>query len=178
MSLHGAPLLEQNCRRVFVAKQGSHGLFERATEQHGGACVFFLPAIEVAVTVTPRTRQILADLRVAVVHRCSLPPRSLKREALETGAADSSSHWLAGANPSRLISEMPLITVWLILTIARRVRAERVHRPRSWAQQFRIVEEIPQEPTQLPHRLRSAVQTAHDGLPGRGSGSRMESRST
>ena len=43
----------------------------------------------------------------------------LEREALETGAADSSSHWLAGAKPSRLIGEMPLITVWLILTTPR-----------------------------------------------------------
>jgi hypothetical protein len=32
---------------------------------------------------------------------------------------DSSSHWLAGAKLSRLMSEMPLITVWLILTTPR-----------------------------------------------------------
>jgi hypothetical protein len=40
----------------------------------------------------------------------------------EVGAGGSSSHWLAGAKPSRLVSEMPLTTVWLILTTPRRDR--------------------------------------------------------
>jgi hypothetical protein len=43
----------------------------------------------------------------------------LEKEALDVGAEDSSSHWLAGAKPSRLISEMPLITLWVILTTPR-----------------------------------------------------------
>jgi len=34
------------------------------------------------------------------------------------------------------------------------------------AQEFRVVEKIPQEPTQLPHRLRSAVQPADDRTSG------------
>ncbi len=33
----------------------------------------------------------------------------LEREALETGVADSSSHWLAGAKPSRLMSAAVLL---------------------------------------------------------------------
>src|ERR1039457_4993777 len=32
-------------------------------------------------------------------------------------------------------------------------------------QQFRVIEEIPQEPAQLPHRFLRAVETTHDGLP-------------
>src|SRR5208282_3966194 len=43
----------------------------------------------------------------------------LERGALDNGTADNSSHWLAGAKPSRLMSEMPLTTVWLILTTPR-----------------------------------------------------------
>ena len=35
------------------------------------------------------------------------------------------------------------------------------------AQQFRVIEEIPQEPTQLPHRLWGAVETADEGAPGK-----------
>jgi hypothetical protein len=45
-------------------------------------------------------------------------------------------------------------------------------------QKFRVIEEIPQEPAQLPHRLLRAVETTDDGLPGQCLGSRMESRRT
>src|SRR5664280_2435647 len=34
-------------------------------------------------------------------------------------------------------------------------------------QQFGVIEKIPQEPTQLPHRLRGAVETAYDRAPGK-----------
>ena len=33
-------------------------------------------------------------------------------------------------------------------------------------QKFRVIEKIPQEPAQLPHRLLRAVETTHDGLTG------------
>src|SRR5208282_5071863 len=112
-----APLLEQHSRRVFMAKEGGDGLFERSAKEHGGARVFLLPTVEVAVPVTARTAKVLADLGVGVVHRET--SAVLERKELDTGAADSSSHWLAGAKPSRLMSEMPLITVWLILTTPR-----------------------------------------------------------
>ena len=69
------------------------------------------------MSVAPRAAQVLADLGVAVCHRDA--SSVLEREALEIGTADNSSHWLAGAKPSRLMSEMPLITVWLILTTPR-----------------------------------------------------------
>src|SRR5208337_4777754 len=102
---------------VFPAKKGGDGLFERSAKEHGGARVFLLPTIKVAVPVTARAAKVLADLGVGVDHRDA--SAVLEREALEIGTADSSSHWLAGAKPSRLMREMPLITVWLILTIPR-----------------------------------------------------------
>src|ERR1035441_6024083 len=37
-------------------------------------------------------------------------------------------------------------------------------------QKFRVIEEIPQEPAQLPHRFLRAVETTHNGLPGLGAG--------
>jgi len=37
-------------------------------------------------------------------------------------------------------------------------------------QQFRVIEKIPQEPAQLPHRFLRAVETTHDGLTGQGAG--------
>src|SRR5208283_679619 len=107
-----APLLEQHSRRVFTAKQGGNGLLEGSTKEHGGASVFLLPAVEVAVPVTAGAAKVLADLGVGVGHRdaCAV----LERENFVAGGADNSSHWLAGAKPSRLISEMPLMTLWLI----------------------------------------------------------------
>ena len=37
-------------------------------------------------------------------------------------------------------------------------------------QQFRVIEKIPQEPAQLPHRLLRAVEPADDGLTGQSAG--------
>jgi hypothetical protein len=37
-------------------------------------------------------------------------------------------------------------------------------------QKFRVIEEIAQEPAQLPHRLLRAVETTHDGLTGQTTG--------
>jgi hypothetical protein len=37
-------------------------------------------------------------------------------------------------------------------------------------QKFRVIEEIAQEPAQLPHRFLSAIETTDDGLPGGGTG--------
>src|SRR5208282_1286562 len=112
-----APLFEQHSRRVFTAKKGSDGLFKRSPKKHGGAHVFFLPPVKVAVPVTTWAAKVLADLGVGIGHRVA--SAVLEREALANGVAESSSHWLAGAKPSRLMSEMPLITVWLILTTPR-----------------------------------------------------------
>src|ERR1700687_5674055 len=109
-----APLLEENSRRVFVAKKGSNGLFEGSAKEHGSAGIFLLPTIEIAVPVTARAAEVGADLRIRVIHY-EASSRS-GRVGLETELVESSSHWLAGAKPSRLISEMPLIMAWLIFT--------------------------------------------------------------
>src|SRR5271166_4396172 len=60
-----SPLLEQDCRRVFVAEQSRHSLFEAAAEKHGGPDIFFLPAIQIAMAITAGAGQVLGDLRVA-----------------------------------------------------------------------------------------------------------------
>src|ERR1039458_1913478 len=112
-----APLFEQHSRRVFTAKKGGDGLLEGLAEKHGGTSVLLLASVEVAVPVAARAAEVLANLGVGVGHRDA--SAVLERGALDTGAADSSAHWLAGAKPSRLTSEMPLITVWLILTTPR-----------------------------------------------------------
>src|SRR5713101_1230453 len=117
MSLHRPHCSNSTAAGSSRRNRAGDGLFERSSEEHGCARVFFLPSVEVAVPVPARTAKILADLGVGVGHRDA--SSVLEREALDTGAADSSSHWLAGAKPSRLISEMPLITVWLILTTPR-----------------------------------------------------------
>src|SRR5437660_166516 len=103
-----APLLEENSRRVFVAKKGSNGLFEGSAKQHRRTCVFLLPTVQITVPILARTTQVLADLGVGIVHRVA--SSLLERQPPDTGADDSSSHWLAGAKPSKLIREMPLIT--------------------------------------------------------------------
>src|ERR1019366_6891820 len=121
------PLLEQGYCGVFVTEQSGHSLLEAAAKKHGGPNILLLPAIEVAMAVTARTGQVLRNLGVAVIHRDT---RSF-REPLPLPAGglgidvDSSSHWLAGAKPSKFTSEMPLITVWLILTIPTNPRRAR-----------------------------------------------------
>ena len=47
-----APLLEQCSGRIFAPEECGDGLFERATKEHGGASIFLLPTIQVAVPVT------------------------------------------------------------------------------------------------------------------------------
>jgi hypothetical protein len=60
---------------------------------------------------------------------------------------------------------MPLITMWLILN-------DTAESGRSLlvdllvGQQLRVIEEIPQEPAQLPHCLLGTVKTTDNGLPG------------
>jgi hypothetical protein len=37
-------------------------------------------------------------------------------------------------------------------------------------QKFRVIEKIPQEPAQFPHRFLGAIKATHDGLPGQSAG--------
>src|SRR5271157_752484 len=69
----------------------------------------------------------LGDLGVAVGDHnalCFRGPFPLLAGGMGMAVA-SSSHWLAGAKPSRFTSEMPLTTVWLILTTPTRPRRAR-----------------------------------------------------
>src|ERR1035438_6006216 len=121
------PLLEEDGRGILATEQGRHRLFEAAAEEHGGPDVFLLPAIQIAMPVAARAGQVLGDLGVAVIHHDALSfpvPLPLPAGGTRTDVA-SSSHWLAGAKPSKFTSEMPLITVWLIFTTPTRPRRAR-----------------------------------------------------
>ena len=59
--------------------------------------------------------EVLAELGVAVDHHATSEPEFFT----EAEEQDSSSHWLAGAKPSKLSREVPLTVVWLILTTPR-----------------------------------------------------------
>src|ERR1039458_9521848 len=66
------PLLKQDGRWIFATEQSRHRLFEAAAKKHGGAGVFFLPAVEIAMAVTARAGQVLGNLGVAVIHHDAL----------------------------------------------------------------------------------------------------------
>ncbi len=48
------PLGEQDCSGIFPAKIGAQSSFEGAAEKHRRTGVLLLPAIEVAMPITPR----------------------------------------------------------------------------------------------------------------------------
>src|SRR6266478_6616840 len=63
------PFLEQHCATILFAEISSQGILKAATESHSRARLLFAPTVEVAVTITARAAEILADLRVAIHHR-------------------------------------------------------------------------------------------------------------
>src|SRR5205807_7769735 len=65
------PFLKQGSRRVLPEKVGGQSPFKGATEEHGGPGVFFLPAIEIAMTVESGAGQVLDDLGIAVHHQAT-----------------------------------------------------------------------------------------------------------
>src|SRR5262249_1925840 len=65
-----APFLKQCCATVVSREIGHESLFKTAAKGHGRASFFFLPAVQIAVAITARAAQVLADLRVAIDHRC------------------------------------------------------------------------------------------------------------
>src|SRR5664280_3406278 len=71
-------------------------------------------------------------------------PLAGRGEAVKVHQRDAVDHGVADLDDSDQAAQGPLVDLVL-------------------AQQFGVIEEIPQEPTQLPHRLRSAVETAGDG---------------
>src|SRR6266567_7946441 len=72
------PFLEKHSSAILLTKVGTKSPFKAATEDHRCPCLFFLPAIQIAVTIATRAAKILANLRVAIDHRC-LPARRCGR---------------------------------------------------------------------------------------------------
>ena len=110
----GGPFAKQHRSGVVSAEVGGQSLLKGATEQHRRPGVFLFPAVQVAIPVAARAAEVLADLGVAVDHQATSDPVFFKHEV-----EDSSAHWLARANPSKLSSELPLTVVWLIFTTPR-----------------------------------------------------------
>ena len=108
LALAGRPLSEQDRSGIFSAKEGAQGSFEGAAEQHRCPGVLLLPAIEIAMPIPPRAGEVLADLGVAVGHQATC--------GLSRFAGESSSQRPAGAKPSSRSREVPLKSMWLILT--------------------------------------------------------------
>src|SRR5207249_7610766 len=114
MVLAGSPFPKQDGRCIFVEEVGSQGAFEGSPEEHGGPGVFLLPAVEVAITIAAGAGQVLGNLGVAIVH-----PATSELPTFSSEAVDSSSHWLAGAKPSKFSREVRFTMVWLTLTTPR-----------------------------------------------------------
>src|SRR5216683_3999177 len=64
------PFLEKHCCAILLAKVGTESFFKAATKDHRCSCLFFPPAIQIAVAIAARAAQVLTDLRVAIDHRC------------------------------------------------------------------------------------------------------------
>src|SRR5579872_3234687 len=96
------PLTKQHTGSICAQKVGSDGTFKGPPEKHGGPRIFFLPAIEITMSIAPRAGQILADLRVAVSHHVTCKPSIL--------VGESSSQRPAEAKPSNRSKEVPLRT--------------------------------------------------------------------
>src|SRR5439155_14020362 len=64
------PFFEKHSSAILLAKVGAESLFKAAAKDHRCPCLFFLPPIQVAVAIAARAAKILADLRVAIDHRC------------------------------------------------------------------------------------------------------------
>src|SRR5579863_1051853 len=93
------PFAKQHSGSILAQKVGSDGTLKGPPEKHGGPRIFFLPAIEIAMSIAPRAGQILADLRVAVSHQATCEPSRL--------VGESSSQRPAAAKPSKRSIEDP-----------------------------------------------------------------------
>src|SRR5689334_20077279 len=108
-----APFLEQDRSRVLPQEEGTQCFLERAAKQHCRANVLLPPSSEIAAAITTVAGQMMINLRVAINHQAT------PAIGLETEADDSSSHWLAGANPSKFSQDLPFRVVWLTFTTPR-----------------------------------------------------------
>src|SRR3984885_2505457 len=96
------PFSKEDGCSVLAQEVRGQSLFEGASEKHGCTSVFLLPAIEVTMTIATWTGQVLTDLGVAVGHQAT----SGWAEPAGNARA-SSSHWLAGAKPSKFSNAAP-----------------------------------------------------------------------
>src|SRR5207245_10611571 len=96
------PLLKQHRSRVLVEKEGGQSPFKDASEEHGCPGVFLFPAIEITMTVAPRAGQVLTDLGRVVDHESTSEPGGSP-----AAMGESSFQRLSGANPFRLMTDMP-----------------------------------------------------------------------
>src|SRR5712691_7361874 len=64
------PFLEKNSSAILLTKVGTQSFFKAATEDHRCPGLFFPPAIQIPVAVAAWAAKILANLRVAIDHRC------------------------------------------------------------------------------------------------------------
>src|SRR6266481_799361 len=64
------PFLEKHSSAVLFTKIGTQSFFKAAAKDHCGASLFFPPPIQITVAVAARAAKILANLRVAIDHRC------------------------------------------------------------------------------------------------------------
>src|SRR5512133_1089151 len=103
--LERAPFLEQDHSWVVPQEEGAQCFLERAPKEHRSASILLSPPFEIAVAIATGAGQILTNLRVAINHQAT------PVVGLETEADDSSSHWLAGANPSKFSHDLPFRVV-------------------------------------------------------------------
>src|SRR6266849_224864 len=64
------PFLEKRRSAIFLTEVGTQSFLKAATEDHGCPGLFFPPAIQVTVAIAARAAKILANLSVAIDHRC------------------------------------------------------------------------------------------------------------
>jgi len=86
--LAGHPFPVEHRRGILALEVGSHRLLEGSSEQHCRPGVLLLPAIEVAMLIAARARQILTDLGIAVGHDATSDS-----EPLPAASGDRSSQW-------------------------------------------------------------------------------------
>src|SRR5258707_15858716 len=66
------PFFEKCSSAILLTEIGTQNFFKAAAKDHRCPCFSFLPAIQEAIAIAARAAKILADLRVAIDHRC--PP--------------------------------------------------------------------------------------------------------
>ena len=146
--------------RIFSAEEGAQSLFEGATEQHCCPGVLLFPAVQIAMPIPARAGEVLADLGVAVGHHATCGLSRL------VAGVDSSSHRLAGANPSK--SEQGGAVENDVADFDHAAETDRaLVIDFIAAEQFGIVAEVAQEPIKLPQGFGSAIETSGKSMAGK-----------